>query len=140
MGFDLDRNLQLSVQTQEALFKIAGPVDQVGHFRKGFFAGLLVGPDKGEKPEYGCPACAGEPQGRRQMGIVGPFDPPLLGDLPPRLQARRRDVQPRDPLMPVIRYIIAGLPPIRFPFFHQFTSKGSCAVFSHRLVPGNSRS
>ncbi|MEI8172365.1 MAG: hypothetical protein WCH07_02640 [Deltaproteobacteria bacterium] len=59
-----------------------------------------------------------ETQRRCQMRIVGPFDPLLPGNLPPRLQPRRRNIQPRNILMPVINHILPSLPRIRFTFSH----------------------
>ena len=67
-------------------------------------------------------AGAVEPQRRRQMRVVGPLDPLFPGDLPARLKPRRRNVQPRDVLVPVINNILPGLPRFRFPLSHPPTS------------------
>jgi hypothetical protein len=48
-------------------------------------------------------ACPIKPKRRRKVGVIGILQFPLPEDLPPRRQARRRDIQPRHPRMPQIQ-------------------------------------
>ena len=55
-----------------------------------------------------------KPKRRRKVWIIGILQLPLSYDLPPRRQARRRNIQPRHPRMPQIQNPVSRRP---FGFF-----------------------